>query len=64
MEPGPERVAQFSLGALLGLAGLGRGQSSPGTPTPGWVPHLEVGEVLLHEAVDLTHRQAASLAVL
>lgn len=26
--------------------------------------HLEVGEVLLHEAVDLTDREAARLAVL
>lgn len=33
-----------------------RGKASEG-------PYLEVGEVLCHETVDLTHRQAASPAI-
>lgn len=37
---------------------------APALPTLSQSPHLEVGEVLLHETVDLTHRQAASLAAL
>lgn len=36
----------------------------PPPSTPGREPYFEVREVLLHEAVDLTHGQAACLAAL
>lgn len=41
-----------------------RGSTAPESSILGQSPHLEVGEMLLHEAVDLAHRQAASLAAL
>lgn len=41
-----------------------RGQGGSRAPALAAASHLEVGEVLLHEAVDLAHGQAASLAVL
>lgn len=61
----PTRWFNLAWGQSWVLTMPGRGQSSSGTPLP-WseAPHLEVGEVLLHEAVDLAHRQTACFAVL
>lgn len=39
-------------------------REAPAPPPWAGTLHLKVGEVLLHEAVDLAHRQAACLAVL
>lgn len=53
-----QSVVEFSAEAQRGR------QAAPALPHRGQSPHLEVGEVLLHEAVDLTHGQAAGLAAL
>lgn len=69
-----ECTLQVSLDMTRGLKGWlslaqvlavpGRDRAPLATPNLAEAPHLEVGEVLLHEAIDLAHRQASCLAVL
>lgn len=57
-------MVPFGPGPILGSGSARERPELLQHPYPGWAPHLEVGEVLLHEAVDLAHRQATCLAVL